>query len=171
MSNIPYNPNPFTSRQEKFLIALRNKLIDIKDPGNEILDNRRVDFYLEHTRKFGTIPKIRFKPNSCATKEEIMIDAGYKPVLKKETWKARRNAAASAFDKYWDGLIFRLVKAGRMLAAFNQRFTEEGEALSDLIVLVQNCIAPERIEKKIASKNTTILEEQRSYLDDLAWVK
>ena len=74
---MPHNPNPLTPLQERFLSAIRNKLIEIRNPRKDIEDYKSFDFYLEHTKKFGTIPKIRFKPNSLAVKEEIIKEVGY----------------------------------------------------------------------------------------------
>ena len=168
---MPYNQNPFTQKQERFLRALKSKLIEIRDPDKEVLDNRSFEFYVEYTKKFGAIPKIRFRPNSCTIKEEIMKDVGYKPVAEIKTWKDRRNASASAFDKYWDNLVFRLVKAGKMLATFNQMFTEDNADMSELISLVQRCIIPEKVEHRIVNSNQTQANKSRSYIEELAEVK
>lgn len=166
-----YNPNPFTKRQERFLKALRDKMMEIRDPNSAVLDNRWFEFFIQHTKKFGSIPKIRFKPNSAAIKEEIMLASGYKTVAGQKSWKERRCAAASAFDKNWDCLVFRLVKAGRMLAAFNQKFTEKEADLSRLISLVQECVAPEHIDGDIFDAKAPEPPEGPSYLDALAHVK
>ena len=166
--NISYNQNPFTQKQERFLRALKCKLIEIRDPDKEVLDNRSFEFYIEYTKRFGAIPKIRFRPNSCTIKEEIMKDVGYKPVAEIKIWKDRRNAAASAFDKYWDNLVFRLVKAGKILATFNQMFTDDNADMSELISLVQRCIIPEKVEHKIVYSNQTQANKPRSYIKELA---
>jgi hypothetical protein len=167
---MPYNQNPFTQKQERFLKALKSKLIEIRDPDKEVLDHRSFEFYVENTKKLGAIPKIRFRP-SCMIKEEIMKDVGYKPVAEIKTWKDRRNAAASAFDKYWDNLVFRLVKAGKMLATFNQMLTEENTDMSELIFLVQRCIVPEKVEHRIINFNQAQVNTSGSYIEELDELK
>ncbi len=177
---MPHNPNPFTPYQERFIAALRNKLIEIRDPGKDIDDSRDFEFYLEHTKKLGTIPKIRFRPNTLAIKEEIMNDMGYIPIAKKDHWRARRNNAANAFDSYWNNLIFRLVKAGKLIARFNQMFTEERSEVSTLIQLVQRCITPtdqDETEGKIHQKTDSEPRSQQksqsnkpNYAEELAKV-
>ena len=166
-----YNPNPFTERQERFLKALRDKMVEIRDPNSAVLDNRWFEFFIQHTKKFGDIPKIRFRPNSAAIKEEIMLASGYKTVAGQKSWREKKFAAASAFDKNWDCLVFRLVKAGRMLAAFNQRFAEKGANLSRLISLVQECVAPEHLDGDIFDAKAQETSKGTSYLDELAQVK
>ena len=165
---MPHNPNPLTPLQERFLSAIRNKLIEIRNPHKDIEDYKSFDFYLEYTKKFGTIPKIRFKPNSLAVKEEIMKEVGYIPIVKKDYWLAKRNAAAKAFDSHWDNLMFRLVKAGRMLAQFNQMFAEDRQTVSTLISLLQRSINPEKIDGKIHPKDPHPIKDSPSYAEELA---
>jgi hypothetical protein len=165
---MPHNPNPLTPLQERFLSAIRKKLIEIRNPHKDIEDYKSLEFYLEHTKKFGNIPKIRFKPISLAMKEEIMKDVGYIPIIEKDHWRARRNAAAKAFDSHWDNLMFRLVKAGRMLAQFNQMFAEDRQTVSNLITLLQRCIDPEETEGKIHPKDPNPINNRPSYADELA---
>ena len=124
---------------------------------------------MQQTAKFGPIPKIRFTANSLAVKERIMTEAGYEPVTDKSDWRAKRGAAASAFDKTWDALMFKLVKAGKVMATFNQMLTMEGQAVSELITLVQRCIAPEKVEGRIRDPNSP-KADKGSYLDELAEV-
>ena len=165
---MPHNPNPLTPLQERFLSAIRNKLIEIRNPHKDIEDYKSFDFYLEHTKKFGTIPKIRFKPNSLAVKEEIIKEVGYIPVTEKDHWRARRNAAAKVFDSRWDNLMFRLVKAGRMLAQFNQMFAEDRQTVSNLITLLQRCIDPQETEGKIHPKDPHPIKDSPTYAEELA---
>ena len=124
-----YNPNPFTPLQERFLSAVRKKIVEIRDPNKEVQDYKSFDFYLEHTKKFGTIPKIRFKPNSLAVKQEIMNEIDYEPIVKKAHWRARRNAAAKLFDSHWDNLMFRLVKAGQLGEKIDGRLGDRVDVL------------------------------------------
>ena len=165
---MPHNSNPLTPLQERFLSAIRNKLIEIRNPHKDIEDSKSFDFYLEHTKKFGTIPKIRFKPNSLAVKEEIIKKVGYIPVTEKDHWRARRNAAAKVFDSRWDNLMFRLVKAGRMLAKFNQMFAEDRQTVSNLITLLQRCIDPQETKGKIHQKKPDPTKNSPSYAEELA---
>ena len=163
---MPRNQNPFTDKERRFLESLRSELTRIRDPNKEIDDCQDFSFSLQQTAKFGPIPKIKFTANSLAVKERIMAEAGYEPVTEKSDWRAKRNAAASAFDKTWDALMFKLVKAGKVMAASNQMLTMEGQAVSELITLVQRCIAPEKVEGTISDPNKADMEP-RSYLDEL----
>jgi len=138
---MPFNPNPFTKFQIHLLESIRSKLVEIRNPEKEVLDDRHFEFYLENTKKFGPIPKIRFKPNALNIKYEIMKEAGYTPIKKKSTFKAQRNTSASAFDKHWDAVMVGLIKSAKRIAIFNQTFALSGQEVSDLIQLVQSCIS------------------------------
>lgn len=166
-----HNPNPFTPLQERILQAIRKKLVEIRNPDKEVLDNCSYEFYIEHTKKFGALVKIRFRPNSLAIKEAIMRDVGYIPVAEKHGHIAARNAAASAFDKHWDNLMFRLIKSGKMLARLNLMFTEDGQAVSELITLVQHCIEPDKVDGKLHTLTKPKVQHQRSYMEELAEVQ
>ena len=146
---MPFNPNPFTPFQIKLLESIREKLIEIRNPEKEVLDDRNFEFYMENTKKFGFIPKIRFKPNALDIKHEIMEEAGYTPIIKKTTFKAHRNASASAFDKHWDAMMSGLIKSAKRIAIFNQTFALSGQEVSDLIKLVQSCISPGKAKGSI----------------------
>ena len=148
-----HNQNPFTELQTKFLERIHEELAEIRNPDKKILDNRDFELYLEHTKTFGTIPKIKFIPNTQAVKEQIMIDIGYTSIVKKDTWQKRRDQAAGAFDKHWDKLMFRLKKTGIFFARFNELFTAEGETVSELIHLIQRCIKRKPLGRKISSKS------------------
>ena len=163
---MPFNPNPFTKFQLKLLESIRSKLIKIRNPEKEVLDNRHFEFYLEDTKKYGPIPKIRFKPNALDIKHEIMNDAGYVPVRKKSSYKARRNAAASTFDKHWDAMMVGLIKSAKRIAVFNQTFIMTGQEVSDLIKLVQTCISSGK--NGIQIHNPTYVRTTRySYIEEL----
>ena len=146
---MPFNPNPFTAFQTKLLESIRAKLIEIRNPEKEVLDDRHFEFYLENTKKFGPIPKIRFKPNALEMKNEIMTEAGYTPIKKKSSFKDQRNASASAFDKHWDAVMVGLIKSAKRIAIFNQTFALSGQEVSDLIQLVQSCISPGKAKGSI----------------------
>jgi len=135
---MPPNPNPFTPFQIKLLESIRAKLIEIRNPEKEVLDDWHYEFYLENTKKFGPIPKIRFKPNALDIKHQIMVDAGYTPIKKKSNFKAHRNASASAFDKHWDAMMVGLVKSAKRIAVLNQTFVLDGKINSEPIKLAQS---------------------------------
>ena len=149
IDKMPFNPNPLTHFQAKLLEAIRDKLIEIRDPDKDVLDDRVYEFYLQNTKKFGPIPKIRFKPNALDIKQEIMIKAGYTPVTKKLSYKMQRNASASAFDKHWDAMMSGLIKSAKRIALFNQTFALDGQEVSDLIKLVQSCVRPGKAKGNI----------------------
>ena len=83
-----------------------------------------------------------------------MKTVGYLPLTRITHWRAKRNAAAKAFDAHWDNLMFRLVKAGKMIAQFNHMFAEEGTEVSELLRLVQQCIEPVKTEQKIHPRDS-----------------
>jgi hypothetical protein len=168
---MPFNPNPLTSLQERLLQSIRKKLVEIRKPDQDIDYLQDYEFYIEHTKKFGDIPKIRFRPNSLAMKEEIMQEIGYVPLVEKSDWRAFRNAAASAFDKHWDNMIFRLVKGARLLAQFNQMLSEDGQEVSELIRLVQHCIQPLQMDGRIKRRNYGDAPERKSYMEELREVE
>lgn len=126
-----------------------NHFSKIRDPDKDVLDDRVYEFYLQNTKKFGPIPKIRFKPNALDIKQEIMIKAGYTPVTKKLSYKMQRNASASAFDKHWDAMMSGLIKSAKRIALFNQTFALDGQEVSDLIKLVQSCVRPGKAKGSI----------------------
>ena len=81
---MPLNPNPFTKKELLFLESLRAELSRIRNPDKEIDECQDFSFYLQQTKKFGLIPKIKFGSNTLATKERIMEEAGYEPVIEKK---------------------------------------------------------------------------------------
>lgn len=163
---MPFNPNPFTPFQIKLLESIRAKLIEIRDPNKEVLDDRHFEFYMENTMKFGLIPKIRFKPNALEMKREIITKAGYTPIKKKTTFKDQRNTSASAFDKHWDAMMVGLIKAAKRIAVFNQTFALDGQDVSDLIKLVQACVNPIRAKGSIHNSDNERVKRD-SYVEKL----
>jgi hypothetical protein len=158
-----FNLNTFTKFQKKLLIEIRHKLIEIRDPKKEVLDNRSFEFTIAQTKKFGPLPKLKLKPYSMAIKQEIMEAAGYQPVVKKDSFNAQKCASASAFDKHWDSLMVGLIKSARRVAVFNQTFAVEGQEVSDIIECVRKCIEPEKPEGKIHNQQKTKVSE-KSYI-------
>jgi len=160
-----HNPDPLTEYQKRFMEAVRAKLIEIRNPNKEVLDNRDFDFRNKHTKKFGTIPTIVFKPNAMEIKYEIMSDIGYRPLTDITTSPLRRrNMASSAFDKIWDNLMFRLVKSAKMVAIFNQSLTLTGQEIAEIITLTQRCIDLKAPSGHIHNDE---IEIEKSYLDEL----
>ena len=78
------NPNPFTTRQIKLLEAVRERIRGIDNPDPEIITNESYEFNIEQTRQFGKIPKIRFRPNSCHIKSELVEKAGLVDIGRQE---------------------------------------------------------------------------------------
>jgi len=70
------NPNPFTERQTCLLKAVQKKISEINDLDHEIITHESYEWFIEQTKQFGKIPKIRFYPNSCLAKAEIIEKAG-----------------------------------------------------------------------------------------------
>ena len=64
--------------------------------------------------------------------------------------------------------MFRLVKAGRMLAQFNQMFAEDRQTVSNLITLLQRCIDPQETEGKIHPKDPHPIKDSPTYAEELA---
>jgi hypothetical protein len=131
-----------------------------------VLDDRHFEFYQENTKKFGPVPKIRFKPNALDIKYEIMKKAGYDPVRKKSSYKSRRNAAASAFDKHWDAMMVGLIKSAKRIAVINHTFALSGQEVSDLIKLVQSCISPGKAKDSIQNPDNERVQRD-SFIEKL----
>ena len=109
------NKKPFTDRQIRFLLTIQKKLADITDPDPEIIQHIKFSFRIENTHQFGRIPMLRFEPNSCHIKSEIMYEAGLiMPEREKELLKIRqefgiqkaRNREANFFNAEFP-LVFR----------------------------------------------------------------
>jgi hypothetical protein len=148
----------------KFFKAVRKKMMEIRDPDKDYIDNRDFEFRNKRTKKFGKIPTIVFKENSMQIKYEIMTELGYSPMIYKTGYRQRRNMASSAFDKIWDNLAFRLVKSAKLLAIFNESFTLAGQEVAEIINLTQRCIKPTNPSGHIHHED---INEGPSYLDAL----
>jgi hypothetical protein len=157
------NMDPFTIKEEDFLVALRKRVIEIRNP-KDYIDGRDYRFYVENTKTFGSIPKIKFTPDAQVIKHEIMLDAGYKPVIMKARFKDRVKQAAKAFDSVWNRIFARQVRHGKEMAYINSQFTEIGQATSDLIRLIQICITPAQTGEPIQRKNPP---KVKSYADEI----
>ncbi|WP_419660501.1 uncharacterized protein Dvar_08590 [Desulfosarcina variabilis str. Montpellier] len=161
---MPFNPNPFTEFQLKLLRGIREKLIEIRNPDKEVLDDKDFSYYVENSKKFGPIPKLRFKPNAQAIKHEIMTAAGYKPIAKKSSHKERIEAGATAFNKHWDSMMAGLIKSTKRIAIINQTFVEEGQLIAEIIRLIQMSITTKSHNRIIHNPNNT---KEESYIDQI----
>jgi len=143
------NPNPFTERQIRLLEAIRKKICQINDPDPEIITHESYEFACVTTKRFGKIPKIRFRPNSGQIKADIAREAG----LLDETRKAKlneirkeygiakaRNTDAMLFETEWDNIMFKSKKATYTAAYINQLFATDNQTLSELSKAMQDII-------------------------------
>ena len=96
-----------------------------------------------------------------------MNDVGYVPVKKKSSYKARRNAAASTFDKHWDAMMVGLIKSAKRIAVINHTFVLDGQNISEPIKLAQSCIMSLKITGKIYNPDFRKTERRDSYIDRL----
>jgi hypothetical protein len=146
------NPNPFTARQIKLLEAVRERIREIDNPDPEIITNESYEFNLEQTKQFGKIPKIRFRPNSCHIKAELVEKAGLADKVRQEQIsqirqkygiKKARNGLANLFESEWNNIMFKAKKAAFALALINQRFSNDGQRVADPIDALQHIIMEE----------------------------
>lgn len=141
----------------------------LDDPDRELIEPTTYQLVVESTKRYGPIPKISFRPNSLAVKEEIMDQAGYAPVSPIDHWRDKREAGACAFDKTWDSIMFQLVKAGRRLAIVNQIFTTQDQDVSDIVRALQQCLEPEPRRGPLPAKpEAPDIGRKSSYADELA---
>ena len=59
-----------------------------------------------------------------------------------------------------------LIKSAKRIALINQMFAADGQEVSDIILLVQNCIESKKLEGKIHNQNKNDKSEE-SYIDKL----
>ena len=147
------NPNPFTARQIKLLEAVRERIREIDHPDPEIIiTNESYEFNIEQTKQFGKIPKIRFHPNSCHIKAELVEKAGLVDILRQEQIsqirqkygiKKARNGLANLFESEWNNIMFKAKKAAFTLAFINQRFSTASQRVADPIVAIQHIVSEE----------------------------
>ena len=146
------NPNPFTARQTRLLEAVRERIREINDPDPEIITNESYEFNIEQTKQFGKIPKIRFRPNSCYIKAELVEKAGLvdkirqdqiSQIRQKYGIKKARNGLANLFESEWNNIMFKAKKAAFTLAFINQRFSAASQRVADPILGLQQIIMEE----------------------------
>ena len=176
------NSNPYTNRQIRFLEAIREKLREINDPEPEIITNESYEFHAAQTKQFGKIPKIRFGPNSCQIKAEIIEKAGMidesqsekkAEIRKKYGIREARNSKANLFESEWNNIMLKVKKATFTAAYINQLFATGRQTVSEPIALFQSIVMEEYagqikatnpIETSNPRENTVV----KSYTDELA---
>ena len=146
------NPNPFTARQIRLLEAVQERIREIDNPDPEIITNESYEFNIEQTKQFGKIPKIRFHPNSCHIKAELVEKAGLVDIARQEQIsqirqkygvKKARNGLANLFESEWNNIMFKAKKAAFALALINQRFCADSQRVADPILGLQQIIMEE----------------------------
>ena len=146
------NPNTFTERQLRFLEATREKIRQINDPNPEIITDQSYEWLIGHTKQFGKIPKIKFYPNSCHIKAEIIESSGLideSQAQKKDEVRAKfgikeaRNTKANLFESEWNNIMLKAKKATFTLALINQLFCSMDQTVSEPIRRLQNIVMDE----------------------------
>ena len=144
--------NPFTDRQLRLLEAIRDKMSQINDPNPDIITNESYEVSIKHTKQFGKIPKIRFRPNSSQIKAELVKKSGIVDESR-ETEIARlrrlygvsgaRNSKARLFEEEWNNIMFKVKKAAFTAGMINQLFAAENQAVSEPIHILQQVVMEE----------------------------
>jgi hypothetical protein len=160
------NPNPFTKRQLRLLEAICEKIREIKDPNPEIITDESYEWTTQQTRQFGKIPKIRFYPNSCLTKSEIIEKAGLlNQSNEKEITQLRQQMGiktprdknsrikARLFESEWNNIMHKAKKATYTVAEINQLFCPIYQTISDPMKYLQNIVMEEYSPQLDAKKD------------------
>ena len=170
------NPNPFTERQTRLLKAIREKICEINEPDPEIITHESYEWCTEQTKQFGKIPKIRFYPNSCLTKAEIIEKAGLiDESRQQEIAQLRENMGikrprdkisrinARLFESEWNNIMLKAKKATFTVALINQLFCSMDQTISEPIEHLQNIVMDE-YSPQIKTKRNDIngKEEEKS---------
>ena len=167
------NPNPFTERQLRLLKAIQKKINEINDPDPEIITHESYEWFTEQTKQFGKIPKIRFYPNSCLTKAEIIEKAGLLNELRQqEITQLRQNIGikkprdkisrirARLFESEWNNIMLKAKKATFTVALINQLFCSMDQTISEPIRHLQN-IVMEEYSPQIKNKREGIYGKEK----------
>ncbi|CAB1059845.1 hypothetical protein D1BOALGB6SA_4610 [Olavius sp. associated proteobacterium Delta 1] len=159
------NLNPFTDRQIRLLEAVREKIRAINDPNSDIITNESYEFSIKHTKQFGKIPKIGFKPRSGQIKAELAHNSD---ILDKsrdeEIARLRRqygvtearNREARLFESEWNNIMLKAKKATFTLALINQLFTTNSQSIADPVEILQQIVMDEYAQVKV--KREPIIE-------------
>jgi len=163
------NPQPFTDRQIRLLEAIREKIRQINDPDPEIITHESYEFYIEQTKQFGKIPKIRFRPNSGQIKAEIIEKAGLinesqnekkAEIRKKFGIREARNSKANLFESEWNNIMHKAKKATFTAAYINQLFATDHQTIAEPMQLLQRVVMDE-YSKQIKAKKEIIHSKEK----------
>jgi hypothetical protein len=170
------NPNPFTQRQIQLLKAIREKIYEINDPNPEIITDESYEWFTEQTKQFGNIPKIRFYPNSCLTKSEIIEKAGLinesrqqermrlrEKIIGIDASKDKESRIQTRlFESEWNNIMLKAKKATFTVALLNQLFCSTQQTISDPIEHLQRIVLEEYAPRINNPKNAGNRETRRN---------
>ena len=181
------NPNPFTERQTRLLKAIQKRICEINDPDPEIITHESYEWFTEQTKQFGKIPKIRFYPNSCLAKAEIIEKAGLiNESRQQEIAQLRENIGikkprdkesrimARLFESEWNNIMLKAKKATFTVALINQLFCSIDQTISEPIEHLQNIVMEEyspQIKAKRDNINEKTKEKSRSETQENTGIK
>jgi len=143
----------YTSRQMRLLTAIYDKIHEIDDPDPDVITRDTYDWSIDQTAQFGSIPKIRFSPNACRLKADIVSVASLSDPLRaaqiqkiRESYgfKAARNQEARLFDAEWNNIMFKAKKALLIIGILNNLFSREEEVMAKPVDLLQQIILKEK---------------------------
>ena len=167
------NPNPLTERQVRLLEAIQKKISEINDPDPEVITHESYEWFTEQTKQFGKIPKIRFYPNSCLTKAEIIEKAGLiNESRQQEITHLRENIGikrprdkesrvrSRLFESEWNNIMLKAKKATFTVALINQLFCSTYQTISEPIEHLQNIVMDE-YSPQINAKREDIYEKEK----------
>lgn len=179
----------YTSRQMRLLTAIYDKIQEIDDPDPDIITHETYDFIIDQTAQFGSIPKIRFSPNACRIKADIVSAANLsdpkrtaqiQKIRESYGFKAARNSDARLFDAEWNNIMFKAKKALLIIGILNNLFSKKEAAMAIPVDLLQQIILNEkeqvfRADKALAdpeaspkSSKTQEFMHPRGYDEELA---
>ena len=167
------NTNPFTERQVHLLKAIQKKISEINDPDPEIITYESYEWFTEQTKHFGKIPKIRFYPNSCLAKAEIIQKAGLvNESRQQEITQFRKNIGikkprdkisrvrSRLFESEWNNIMLKAKKSTFTVALINQLFCASEQITSEPIEHLQNIVMDE-YSPQIKTKRNDINEKEK----------
>jgi len=164
------NPNPFTERQICLLESIREKIREINDPDPEIFTHESYQWFAEQTKEFGQIPKIRFRPNSCKIKAELLERAGLLDKSREDELaqirqrygvREARNREARLFESEWNNIMLKAKKAMVTAGVISQLFATDNQIVSDPVKLLQSIIMHEYASQIIVKREPIHPSENR----------
>ena len=179
---MPRQLNPFTDRQIRLIETIREKIYQIDNPDSNSITNQSYEFITVNTKQFGRIPKIRFTPNSCQIKSELLKKAGLMDefrqkeidqIRQKYGFRKARNSFARLFESEWNNTMLKAKKATFTLALINQLMATGQQPISEPIHLLQSIVMDEyKGQIKTIEKSQTINSKEnkeiKGYADELA---